>query len=356
MKRAPALDGGARRRVLDATVDELLALFAAMSRRLRRVVAFDASVWRATDPSTGLMTSPIRVENLDDGGCSIYWQCEALADAVNRFSELARAPIPAAGLHMATKGNVPASSFYRLYLKPRGLSDELRMVMRTDDAPWGQISLFRRHGQPPFDGREVRFVAALSDPLARRMRAFVAPVGADDEVDVTDPGVILLDAHGHPLYANDRARAHLEVTTPDPAVSTALGLAVPAWMHSAAIRARAGALRGESPVARVCVRTRHGRWLICQASHLRGSRAGDAPTAVVLDVARPSDTASLLAAAYRLSERELEVTEAIAGGLSTSAIAARLSISRHTVRDHVKAIFEKTGTTSRGELVARLFT
>jgi len=36
-------------------------------------------------------------------------------------------------------------------------------------------------------------------------------------------------------------------------------------------------------------------------------------------------------------------------------IAAELSLSAHTVRDHVKAIFRKCNVNSRGELVARLF-
>jgi DNA-binding CsgD family transcriptional regulator len=45
----------------------------------------------------------------------------------------------------------------------------------------------------------------------------------------------------------------------------------------------------------------------------------------------------------------------IAKGLGTGEIASRLHLSRHTVRDHVKAIFEKVDVSSRGELVARLF-
>jgi DNA-binding NarL/FixJ family response regulator len=36
-------------------------------------------------------------------------------------------------------------------------------------------------------------------------------------------------------------------------------------------------------------------------------------------------------------------------------MAEELVLSAHTVRDHVKAIFQKVGVSSRGELVAKLF-
>jgi DNA-binding CsgD family transcriptional regulator len=36
-------------------------------------------------------------------------------------------------------------------------------------------------------------------------------------------------------------------------------------------------------------------------------------------------------------------------------MAERLFLSKHTVRGHLKAIFEKVGVSSRGELVAKLF-
>jgi hypothetical protein len=45
----------------------------------------------------------------------------------------------------------------------------------------------------------------------------------------------------------------------------------------------------------------------------------------------------------------------VARGFPTNEIALRLHLSAYTVQDHLKSIFGKTGTSSRGDLVARLF-
>ena len=67
------------------------------------------------------------------------------------------------------------------------------------------------------------------------------------------------------------------------------------------------------------------------------------------------DLAPLIADAYDLTERERIVTQLVAAGLQTAAIALRLQISSWTVQDHLKSVFDKTGVCTRGELVARVF-
>lgn len=59
--------------------------------------------------------------------------------------------------------------------------------------------------------------------------------------------------------------------------------------------------------------------------------------------------------AYDLTEREQQIVQLIARGAGTADIADELFLSRHTIRDHIKAIFAKAGVSSRGELVAKLF-
>lgn len=56
---------------------------------------------------------------------------------------------------------------------------------------------------------------------------------------------------------------------------------------------------------------------------------------------------------HLLSARQREILRLLIAGTSTAAIADRLSLSPHTVRNHAKAIFRAYGVHSRAELIAR---
>jgi DNA-binding CsgD family transcriptional regulator len=77
--------------------------------------------------------------------------------------------------------------------------------------------------------------------------------------------------------------------------------------------------------------------------------------AVIVEPAHPARISPLLMAAYGLTEREQDITRAVLGGSATGEIAQALHISPHTVQQHLKAIFEKTGVRSRRELITRVF-
>jgi DNA-binding NarL/FixJ family response regulator len=54
-----------------------------------------------------------------------------------------------------------------------------------------------------------------------------------------------------------------------------------------------------------------------------------------------------------LTQRELEVLQTLAEGMTNKAIARRLNISLHTVKFHVESLFRKLGARTRTEAVAK---
>ncbi|MFD3612710.1 LuxR C-terminal-related transcriptional regulator [Streptomyces atroolivaceus] len=339
-----------------AKATDALGMFAEASAQLRRLMPYDAAVWRVTDPVTGMMTAPIRAENLDESGCAVYWESELFTENVNLFRDLARAPVPVAGLRQTT-GDLPArSTLYQSFMRPRGLQDELRAVLRVGDRPQGHISLFRARGRAAFDAADTQLIASLLTPLAKRLRSFAEPVTHPLPDSPHGPGLLLFSPQGRLLSVNDDALAYLESLPEGPAVPSPQGIRVPAWVQAIAMKARAVAEERDRGHARARVRNRAGRWLVCHASCLREADGRLGAAAVVIEPAKASEIVPLVVDAYELTDRETEVTQYIARGLPTGEIAAQLHLSPHTVRDHIKAVFEKVSVSSRGELVGKLFT
>ena len=69
----------------------------------------------------------------------------------------------------------------------------------------------------------------------------------------------------------------------------------------------------------------------------------------------PGEILGLVCRAYGLSNRQRELVTLVAQGQETRAIAGQMVISRYTVQDHLKSIFDKIGVHSRLELLTRLF-
>ncbi len=84
------------------------------------------------------------------------------------------------------------------------------------------------------------------------------------------------------------------------------------------------------------------------------NRAGAGP-AVLARLRRSSGSPDLqvdaFAATRGLTRREAEVLRLLVNGVSVAEAATRLGISHHTVRDHVKRLYRKTGASSRNELL-----
>jgi DNA-binding CsgD family transcriptional regulator len=108
---------------------------------------------------------------------------------------------------------------------------------------------------------------------------------------------------------------------------------------------------GQVAVSRVL--SQAGSWVVLHGASLVSGESHR--VAVIVEPAHPARIAPLLMSAYGLTEREQEVTRLVLQGDSTADIAERLVVSAHTVQQHLKSVFDKTGVRSRRDLVGKVF-
>jgi DNA-binding CsgD family transcriptional regulator len=323
----------------------------AANAALALYVPSSAGAWSVVDPGTLLPSWPMHIANAPYRDSTAYWEREFLVDGSMLFRDLASRTVPVGRLYQETSGLMARSARYREFMAPRGYTDDLRAVLRVSGTSWGFVELLRGEGEKPFTAEEASFIAGLVEPLARILRAKIIQSTSELRAASDTPGLLLFDSAGILTSFNDSAEAWLQelpngIDDPDhlpDAVSAVLGFA----------RAVAsGAQRGP---ARLRVRARSGHWIVLDASCLFAADGVMSSTAVVIERAAAAEVAPIIVSAYDLSAREQEITRLLTQGKTTAGIAAALHLSVYTVRDYIKGIFAKVAVSSRGELVARLF-
>lgn len=366
---------------LDAALDRITSscseaesghdLFDRLSEDLHELIPHDGAVWFGVDPSTLLAASPMRVEAQDHSSCDAFWHHEFHVADTAQFVDLARSPEPAASLHLSLDGEVIRSARYRGLLRPQGYEDELRAALRTGTNTWGIVGLLRERGRATFEPDDVSLMNKASPIIAAALRDHVRAQSPWIGV-ARAPGLIVFDQASRVVSANEDALHWLrqllgrdaDVLMPDTAPAAEVDQLfatpelerqiTPIWALLS--RARAVAEGLDNRAARLRLRDRRGRWLLLHASALTSHRNASPETvAVVIEPAKSSEIAPIIIEAYSLTPRERDVVGALASGDTTSEIASRLFLSQHTVRDHIKTVFEKVGVSSRAELVAKLF-
>jgi DNA-binding CsgD family transcriptional regulator len=315
------------------------------------MMPIDAAFFATCDPETLLFTDAYAEEPLG-AATHLFLDNEFGSSDVNRFASLAISPAHAASLDGATHGDRFASERYRDIMRPLGLGDELRAALVTGADCWGYLCLHRAESPLGFTPSEAAAIRRLGPHIAHGLRQAVLLHAAPAAGTAHRPGVVLL-ADDLSVVASTPEAERLLALLDDPGSA---GLALPVAVYAAAAATRAvggGTAAAPDALPSTRVRTTGGRWLDVHASRLHGP-PGEGRIAVVVEPAEPRATAPLLLAAHGLSPREVAVARLVLRGASTRTISDTLHITKHTVQDHVTAIFDKVGVRSRRDLVGRL--
>lgn len=322
---------------------------------IRGAMPVDAVFASATDPETLLAMGAGLAFGLPTSICDPFWDYEFEVPDFHKFTDLARAPRSVGDLHAATGGHPERSPRWREFKTHGAFDAELRGTLNAGGRTWGLMHLNRDGEHGAFTADEVAFVDAVAPHVGRALRRGAMTAAADEDA-VIGPGMALLDAHHRLRSASAEAIAWFErIRSYTDPVATDLGFGVPPEIIHVAQVARARAASGDRGVVSTRIRTGGGRWLLVHGSCTFDAEGAVDATAITVAQAAAADVAPLLIEAYELTPREVEVTQALARGLSTAEIALELSLSRWTVQDHLKRIYEKLGVSSRGGVVARLY-
>lgn len=131
-------------------------------------------------------------------------------------------------------------------------------------------------------------------------------------------------------------------------------VSVPASAYNVAAQLLAFEAGVDSHPAQARVHLGVGSWLTLRADRVAGDQAvGERDIVVTMEASSPVERRDVFSRCHGLTRREDVLLRHLADGVDTHTLARCMSISEHTVQDHLKAVFIKTSTSSRRELLAK---
>ncbi|MDR9440530.1 MAG: response regulator [Halomonas sp.] len=229
------------------------------------------------------------------------------------------------------------------------------LLLATVEARLRQVSRMRAKSN-----RELLELRQAMTDL-RRDASRQAFRSATRALDLVAPGMVLLDAQGHIVFANQRARCLAEDNDALVLGDTLSVRGSEARQLRKAIAAACDASRqGAEPVYSLRLPHRpgeHGLLVLVCAMGLPSDPLSEDTSVVVLLSApdqRPSLPEGVLASLFGLTPTETRIAMALLEGRRTEEIAEQMQVSPTTVAFHLRNLFQKTDTHRQADLIALL--
>ncbi|MFC5834547.1 helix-turn-helix transcriptional regulator [Nonomuraea insulae] len=315
----------------------LEAVAAELSRVIAPVVPHDALRCGAINPSSGAGVTALGFWHgyAPDLGRELL-RPDRVGAATRELDRLARQHVPVTLVDRRLR-----SGAHDGLLEEYGAGEELCLALRDARGVWGVLCLMRVAGGRPFGDADARRLAGVGPSLIAALRNYVTAQPVEFSGHEPPPGMLVVGADSRIRTMTPHARSWLTAMT--------ARLAVPEWLAEASFATLAAAAREHPRHLRLCVPSVGcGWWTAIEAQPL----GDDGDVAVMIQRASGTSLIPSFCDWYGVTTRERQIMRHLYDGSAPKQIARALGLSLYTVSDHLKALFRKTGTSGRDELIA----
>jgi DNA-binding CsgD family transcriptional regulator len=332
----------------------------ALLAALEHAIPSDGQRLFGIDPGT-LLVNRVLAASTNDGAARLEWLRTAyLASAPMVYIEfpyLMRAGVTVVACHDNQKAcwgyplqlldRLSARDHYHAYHDTRTPVGGVLLASFAAAGRWiAALQMYRRTATPLFHPSDVEFLRLLAPAIGRALGAALAREQALVGTEMPAPdatGVLILAPDGVPRVVTPAGERWIDLLQ-DPGDRGDGALPTAVWS------AMAGLSASIDNVAHAVVAPTRAGLVRVEASP--GDEEGS--IAVVLTpLRRPIHPG--LPPGWPLTRQEQEVVTLFIGGLNSSQIATKLSVSQKTVQSHFRHIYEKLDVHSQAQLLARFF-
>ncbi|MGW1269400.1 helix-turn-helix transcriptional regulator [Streptomyces sp. NPDC002491] len=325
-----------------ATIAELGIV---VSQWVQRFIPHDGYMLRGVDPLTGAACFLTKEHGY---GASFYRALE-IEEILGRERHTITGMMRGSRSVAVLASRTPLSSRgvspeHEEIMNAADVGSEMRIALTLAGRAWGVLVLLRGRGCRPFTATESLRAGQLAGTLAAAVKQHVASRFLRPVRNAPAPGVVLIDGNDTVSAVTGTGREWVSRLAPKNATADDAEIFAHVWNIVLAARQP-----GRQALSRV---PGPDGWIV-----LRAQPFGETLSGSIAVTIQPASSDVLLPAAallYGITTREQTVIERALDGAAVKQIARSLNISLHTVNDHLKSVYRKTGVNSREELIASL--
>ncbi|MGW1965454.1 helix-turn-helix transcriptional regulator [Streptomyces sp. NPDC001935] len=322
------------------TIPELGAV---ISRQIAPLVPHDGYMLRGVDPITGAACFLTK----EHGYAAAFYRelesAEILGHGKHTLTALVENGRPVAVLE-----SDPPSGRHRVrhqeIMSTTDVGSELRVALALKGLTWGLLVLLRARASRPFSKTDAVNAGRLAAPLAEALKRYVAGRFLRPVRSAPPPGIVVIDSSDRIRAVTRTGHEWVSKLVQDAEAADESEMFAHVW--NIALMARQP---GRQALSRI---PGPDGWIVLEAQRLDDADLGG--VAVTIQSASSEVLLPAAAVLYGITSREQEVIRRALDGLAVKQIARSLNLSPHTVNDHFKAIYRKTGVNSREELLSSL--